>query len=132
MTRRQEPRQHPVDVTGAPIATFDGTSADGQQAGQVALARAVRPDDECDPFTEAQLELVKGQHAYTRQLRYPHAPSLETRSGAVASVILPGCVRTAQRRSPGASRDSGDMGRVDGRPEGAARPVRIHGEHLMT
>ena len=83
MMRRQEGRQHLVDFTSAAVSAFDGTLADRQQAGQVALPRPVRPDDECDPLTEAQLELVEGQHTHGRQRRYTHAPSLGTRADAV-------------------------------------------------
>jgi len=76
VTRRQERGQQPVDIASAPFSALDGTLTDGQQAGQVALARAIRPDDERDSLTEAQPELVEGQHAHTSQRRYPHAPSL--------------------------------------------------------
>jgi hypothetical protein len=64
VTRRQERRQQPVDVTSSPVSAFDGTQADSQQAGQVALPRPVRPDDERDPLTEAKFELVEGQNAH--------------------------------------------------------------------
>jgi hypothetical protein len=67
MTRCEERRQQPVDVTSGSGAALYGTQADGQQAGQVTLARAVRPDDERDPLAKTKPELVEGQHAHARQ-----------------------------------------------------------------
>ena len=98
MTRRQERRQEPVDISSTPVAALDGTQADGQQASQVALSGAVRPDDKRDPFTEAQPELVERQHAHARQRRYPHPTSLGTQRSAVASV--PVVTRRQQLVSP--------------------------------
>jgi hypothetical protein len=41
--RRQERRQLLVDVTGTPVPAFDGTQADGQQTGQIALPAPFGP-----------------------------------------------------------------------------------------
>ena len=52
------------------------------------LLCTIRPDDERNPLTETQPELVEGQHAHARHRRYSYAPSLGTYGGALASVSV--------------------------------------------